>query len=62
MKFQNNSIGNRRAFTDDKMSNIRNLPFEWKVDLIYIIRNSDTSLAGLVQLKIGKNLFTETFK
>jgi len=27
-----------------------------------IIRNSDTSLAGLVQLKIGKNLFTERFK
>ena len=27
-----------------------------------IIRNSDTSLAGLVQLRRGKNLFTERFK
>jgi hypothetical protein len=25
----------------------------------YIIRNSDTSLAGLVQLKTGKDLYTE---
>jgi hypothetical protein len=33
-----------------------------KLRLKDIIRNSDTSLKSLVQLKQGKNLFTERFK
>lgn len=53
MKFQNNSMGNRGVNPDDKMSNLEHLNFQWKVDLTYIIGNSELALKSMEQLNNG---------